>query len=85
MPMTLKTFAKISLAVVALSAAYLAGATGLPSNAAKLDQAHDLLTKAHAILSNIQSRPGYGAIEAAKAKVSGAQQDIQTAKQQIGG
>jgi hypothetical protein len=38
-----------------------------------------------AILGSIQSRQGYGAIESAKARISGAQQDIQTAKQQMGG
>jgi hypothetical protein len=85
MPVTLKTFAKVSLAVSCLTAAYVAGATGLPANVNKLDQAHDLLSKANAILGSIQSRQGYGAIEAAKAKLSAAQQDIQTAKQQMGG
>jgi hypothetical protein len=85
MPITLKNAAKISLAAAALAAAYMAGATGLPTNANKLDQAHDLLTKAHAVLGSIQSRPAYGAIEAAKAKISGAQQDIQTAKTKVGG
>lgn len=85
MPTTWKTFAKISLAVTALAAAYWAGASGVPTNADRLDQAHDLLTKANAVLGAIQSRQGYAAIEAARAKVTGAQQDIQTAKQQIGG
>jgi hypothetical protein len=85
MPTNLKSAAKISIAIVALAAAFMAGAAGLPTNVNKLDQAHDLLSKANAILGSIQSRQGYGAIEAAKAKVSGAQQDIQTAKQQIGG
>lgn len=78
MPITLKNAAKISLAAAALAAAYMAGATGLPTNANKLDQAH-------AVLGSIQSRPAYGAIEAAKAKISGAQQDIQTAKTKVGG
>lgn len=85
MPRTMKTMAKVSLAVAAVTAAYIAGAAGLPTNVNKLDQAHDLLTKANAILGSIQSRQGYGAIESAKAKVTGAQQDIQTAKSQIGG
>ncbi len=85
MPSAWKTFAKIAAAVAALTAAYVAGATGLPANVNKLDQAHDMLTKANAILGSIQTRAGYGAIETAKAKISGAQQDIQTAKQQIGG
>lgn len=85
MPATWKSFAKISLAVTALAAAYMAGATGMPTNVNKLDQAHDMLTKANAILGSIQTRTGYGAIESAKAKISGAQQDIQTAKAQIGG
>lgn len=85
MPAIWKNAANIWLAISALAAAYLAGATEMPTNVNKLDQAHDLLTKEHAILGSIQSRQGYGAIEATKAKVSGAQQDIQAASQQIGG
>lgn len=85
MPANWKSAAKIALAVTALTGAYLAGATGLPTNVSKLDQAHDLLSKANAVLGSIQTRQGLGAIDAAKAKITGAQQDIQAAKQQIGG
>jgi hypothetical protein len=84
MPVNLKTAAKIALSVAALSAAFVAGAvTNETTN--KIDQTHDMLTKADAILGSIVTRKGLGAIESARAKIKGAQQDLQTAKSHIGG
>jgi hypothetical protein len=72
-----------------MTLSYLAGtaqATAGPSESqAKLDQTHDLLTKGHAVLGSISSRPGYANIEAAKKQILAAQAEIQKAKAAIGG
>ncbi len=84
MPVNLKAVAKVALAVAALSAAFVAGAvTNETTN--KIDQTHDLLTKADAVLGSIVTRQGIAAIGSARTKIKSAMQDLQTAKSQNGG
>lgn len=84
MPDALKSAAKVAMAATSLALAYWAGAANAEA-VAKLDQAHDLLTKGRAVLGTIDSRPSYGAVEAAKAKIDGALNDIANARKQNGG
>ncbi|MBY0423139.1 MAG: hypothetical protein K2Q06_12605 [Parvularculaceae bacterium] len=82
---------KAAIAAIVLSTAaagYVAGAAHAAGSEAanKLNQAHDLLTKARAVLGATQSnRMGYGNVEKAKAAVDVALSEVEKAVAANGG
>lgn len=78
----LKVAGSAALLSLAIFGAYAAGRAeaALPDAAAKLNQAHDLLTKARAVLDNSgTNRKGYGNVEKAKSSVDAALAETQRA------
>lgn len=83
-----KNAASVALLGVAMLGAYAAGRAeaALPDAVNKLNQAHDLLTKARAVLDNAgTNRMGYGNVEKAKASIDTALAETQKAVNANGG
>jgi hypothetical protein len=83
-------FNRIALAgaaIAAMIASYSLGAASAQGStaAAKLDQSHDLLTKASAVIGSIVTRKGVTEVNMAKASVDKAIADVAAAKAAVGG
>lgn len=82
-----KRLAFAGAAIAAMIASYSLGAASAQGSTAanKLDQSHDLLTKASAVIGSIATRKGAAEVGAAKASVDKAIADVAAAKAAVGG